>query len=70
MHRVEPDFADSTWFKSSYSDSTGGSCVEIAVAGGWVGVRDTKQHGNGPIHAFSHTAWAAFLAAVRAGEFE
>ena len=70
MYPIEPDFAGSTWFKSSYSDSTGGSCVEVAVSDAWVGVRDSKQHGRGPVHAFPTPEWSAFLAAVRAGEFD
>ncbi|MFR9727280.1 DUF397 domain-containing protein [Streptomyces sp. MS19] len=30
------------WRKSSYSDGSGGNCVEIAVLGGAVAVRDSK----------------------------
>jgi Domain of unknown function (DUF397) len=70
MYPAEPDFSGATWFTSSYTDGNGGSCVEVAVAGGWVGVRDSKQHGRGPVHAFPADEWSAFLAAVRADEFD
>jgi hypothetical protein len=70
MHPAEPDFTGATWFKSTYSDGNGGSCVEVAVAKGWVGVRDTKEHGCGPVHTFSAAEWSAFLAAVRRNEFD
>ncbi len=56
------------WRKSSYSNSTGG-CVEVAEAWRTVGVRDSKQHGTGPVLAFSAAAWQAFLAQVKAGRF-
>ena len=55
--------------KSSYSDDKE-HCVEIAPAERAVLVRDTKDHGTGPILAFPGTPWTAFLAAVRAGEFD
>jgi hypothetical protein len=54
------------WRKSSYSNSTGG-CVEVAEARRTVGVRDSKQHGTGPVLAFSTAEWQAFLAQVKAG---
>ncbi len=57
------------WHKSSYSNSTGG-CVEVAEARQTVGVRDSKQHGTGPVLAFGAAAWQAFLAQVKAGRFD
>ncbi|MFG2905194.1 DUF397 domain-containing protein [Kitasatospora sp. NPDC048286] len=63
--------AEPSWFKSSYS-SNGGDCVE--VAGNLVDsvrvvpVRDSKDSG-GPALVFPAEAWAAFVAAVRSGEF-
>jgi uncharacterized protein DUF397 len=57
------------WRKSSYSNSTGG-CVEIAAAPRTVGVRDTKQHGAGPVLEFSTAAWRAFLGQIKAGRFD
>jgi hypothetical protein len=70
MTAGEPDFTGAVWVTSTYSGDNNGTCVEVAVAGAWVGVRDSKQHGRGPVHAFPPPEWSAFLAAVRAGEFE
>jgi hypothetical protein len=55
------------WRKASYSASEGG-CVEVAGHEGVVLVRDTKDHGGGPVHRFSRAGWEAFTAGVRAGE--
>jgi len=57
------------WRKASYSASNGG-CVEVAGHEGMVLVRDTKDHGRGPVHQFTRAGWEAFTAAVRAGEFD
>ncbi|MBY8883879.1 DUF397 domain-containing protein [Streptomyces sp. PTM05] len=48
------------WFKSSYSDSHGGNCVEIAPCANAIRVRDSKDK-SGPQLAFSRDAWAAFV---------
>ena len=56
------------WHKSSYSGNAN-SCVEVGhAADGRVGVRDTKQHGRGPVLGFTRAEWQAFLAAVRSGQ--
>jgi hypothetical protein len=61
---------DLHWFTSSFSGSNGDSCVEVAhLPGGGVAVRDTKDRSL-PAHRHSATGWAAFLAGVRAGEFD
>lgn len=64
---VEVAFAD--WGKSSYSDANG-DCVEVARTEAVVGIRDSKQHGHGPILEFSRTEWDAFIRAVKVGEFD
>jgi len=64
---VEVAFAD--WRTSSYSDGNG-NCVEIANAVGAVGMRDSKQHGRGPVLEFTRAEWAAFIRAVKDGEFD
>ncbi|MDH6699900.1 DUF397 domain-containing protein [Streptomyces sp. MAA16] len=65
------DTPSSPWIKSSYSGS-GGSCVEWAPAHttstGTVPVRDSKDP-RGPVLALPITAFAAFVAGVRDGEF-
>ena len=64
------DVARATWRKSSIS-TYNGNCVEIArLRSDQVGVRDTKNHGTGPILAFTQNEWSAFLAGAKAGEFD
>lgn len=59
-----------SWRKSSRS-SGGDNCVEIASApDGSTGVRDSKQHGRGPVLEFNQAEWQAFLGAVKDGEFD
>lgn len=58
--------AEPTWFKSSYSGSGGGNCVEIAVAPTTVGIRDSKTPA-GPVLHVRDTAWGAFLTFVGTG---
>lgn len=51
------------WFKSSYSSSGDGDCVEVAVTPrlDTIHIRDSKNR-QGPELRLSLTAWAAFLA--------
>ncbi len=62
------DFSKATWRKSTHSANNG--CVEVAFADGWVGVRDSKQQGRGPVLEFTAAEWDAFLGGVRGGEFD
>jgi hypothetical protein len=48
------------WFKSSYSGSGGGECVEVAASPGAVHVRDSKDR-TGPSLSFSADAWTEFV---------
>jgi Domain of unknown function (DUF397) len=67
-----PHPAGHAWRKSSFSNGNSGAdgCVEVAVLPcGEVAVRDTKDRSRTP-HRHSAPAWQAFLAGVRAGEFE
>jgi hypothetical protein len=64
------DLSNATWRKSSYSGGNGGDCVEIGVlAVGGLAVRDSKDPG-GPKLVFAADEWAAFIAGVKAGEFD
>ncbi|EPH43730.1 DUF397 domain-containing protein [Streptomyces aurantiacus] len=64
-----PDLApDWAWRKSSYSDGTPSSCVEVAdlsphPAGG-IGIRDSKNP-QGPALTLGLPAWKAFLSGLR-----
>jgi hypothetical protein len=55
---------DPRWRKSSYSDN-GGDCVEAANRNGHVLVRDSKQHGRGPVLVLTADAWQAFAEQVK-----
>lgn len=58
---------DDAWFKSSYSDGTGNSCVEVAsrlATHGDILVRDSKDK-TGPALHFTQTEWDGLLALVR-----
>lgn len=58
------DPARGQWFKSSYSGPDR-DCVEVAhLAGGAVGVRDSKRRAGSALY-FDATAWDEFLASVR-----
>ena len=51
------------WRKSSYSNGSGGECVEVAHTAEPIRVRDSKDPA-GPVLAFSADAWAAFVREV------
>jgi uncharacterized heparinase superfamily protein len=60
--------AGATYRKSSRSTAAG-NCVEVAdLPSGHRAVRDSKNVA-GPVLTFSPSAWAAFTAGLRAGEF-
>ncbi|MFJ4188804.1 DUF397 domain-containing protein [Kitasatospora sp. NPDC089509] len=62
-----PDLSGANWRKSSFSGETG-ACVEVADGfPGVLPVRDSKDP-QGPALHFTADAWAAFIAAVRAGD--
>ncbi|MFF8671532.1 DUF397 domain-containing protein [Streptomyces sp. NPDC015242] len=54
-----------TWFKSSYSSSGSGDCLEVAACPDTIHIRDSKNR-QGPELRVSPTAWSAFL--THAGE--
>jgi hypothetical protein len=51
------------WKKSSYSTGAN-NCVETASAGCVVGVRDTKDYGQGVV-AVGAAAWIGFVASLK-----
>ncbi|MBF6334786.1 DUF397 domain-containing protein [Nocardia abscessus] len=63
------DSSEASWFKSGRS-SGGKECVEVAfLAGGHVGVRDSKNP-TGPALVFTPGEWDAFTAGMNDGEFK
>jgi hypothetical protein len=51
---------ESAWFKSSYSNDTGGSCVEVANLASQVGIRDSKNK-KGPALVVPTDSWGEFV---------
>ncbi|RRQ89456.1 DUF397 domain-containing protein [Streptomyces griseofuscus] len=59
------DLSDALWLKSSYSNGSGGDCVEVADnVPGVVPVRDSKVP-DGPALLLTATAWAPFVASLK-----
>ena len=54
------------WTRSSYCSDN--ACVEVAVDGDEVWVRDSKDP-DGPVLQFTADEWTAFVDGARAGEF-
>jgi hypothetical protein len=48
------------WFKSTYSGSDGGNCIEVAILPSTIHIRDSKTPTT-PHLTVSPSAWAAFL---------
>lgn len=57
-------FALVRWRKSSYSNGTGGECVEVADLGRSVGVRDSTRL-SGPHIAVRRSTWSEFVSSLR-----
>lgn len=66
---VEPDWASAEWRKSGRSSNQGGNCVEVAVVGDLIGLRDSKNPAGGVL-VFARDRWRDFLAGIRNGEFD
>ncbi|GAB7034001.1 DUF397 domain-containing protein [Streptomyces sp. NPDC021749] len=65
--RHTPELSAARWRKSSYSNTNGGSCVEIADnIPGIIPVRDSKNPG-GPAICVGEAAWAVFVGMVKDG---
>lgn len=52
------------WFKSSYSGSNGGNCIEVATTPSTIHVRDSKVP-DGPVLDLAPASWAALTAWAR-----
>jgi hypothetical protein len=53
------------WRKSSHSGNGGAACVEAGHTGGAVLVRDTTQHGAGPVLRVTPGDWTRLTARLR-----
>lgn len=66
---MKSQFIVTAFKKSSFSGAAQNDCVEVAgTADGGRAVRDSKDPGGGT-QFYSPHAWAAFIGAVKAGEF-
>ncbi|MGW2238580.1 DUF397 domain-containing protein [Streptomyces sp. NPDC001759] len=61
VEQVSENVSGLHWFKSSYSGSGGGDCVEVAAGLDAVFVRDSKAVGGGPVLRVGRGEWAAFV---------
>lgn len=65
MASTEPDLSTAVWRKSSYSNGSGGDCVEVRDnLPGVVPVRDSKVP-HGPALLIPATAWAPFVDSLK-----
>ncbi|MFF3765084.1 DUF397 domain-containing protein [Streptomyces sp. NPDC001922] len=61
------DLSTAQWHTSSYSNSNGGECVEVARnLPGIVPVRDSKDP-HGPALVFPAASWTSFVEGMRDG---
>jgi hypothetical protein len=58
------DSTRAAWRTSTHSNN-GGNCVEAAGHDGVVAVRDTTQHGTGPVLRFPAQAWRGFTGQIK-----
>jgi Domain of unknown function (DUF397) len=65
---MNENVCDLHWIRSSTSYGNG-ECVELAIWGQVVAVRDSKDP-DGPLLIFSRTEIGAFLEGVRRGDFD
>ncbi|WP_216915950.1 DUF397 domain-containing protein [Nocardia noduli] len=59
---------DKGWFKSGFSGSNGGACVQVRFTNGQAQVRDSKDQA-GPVLVFTRGEWEAFELGMFNGEF-
>ncbi|MFJ7130302.1 DUF397 domain-containing protein [Streptomyces sp. NPDC098101] len=60
------DLNNVTWRKSSYSNTDGGNCLEVADDLPHVPVRDSKTP-TAPALVFATSAWVSFVDGVKSG---
>jgi len=67
---VDVDLSYAIWRKSSYSNGSGGNCVETTkLPDGGRAVRHSKDP-DGPSLIFTKDEWDAFIKGVHASEFD
>jgi Domain of unknown function (DUF397) len=67
---VDIDLSRAVWHKSTFSNGSGGNCVEVAGnLPGIVAVRDSKNP-EGPRLTFTANTWSAFVTGIKRREFD
>jgi len=67
---VDVDLSPAIWHKSTFSNGSGGNCVETAkTPDGGRAVRHSK-HPDEPSLVFTASEWEEFVQGVRNGEFD
>lgn len=61
------DWNGAVWMTAAACNA--GSCVQVACAGGMVGVRDSKRP-DGPVLVYTPDEWLTFLAGAKKGDFD
>ena len=64
---MDVDLDGATWRKSTYSNGTGGNCVEVADLPDGRAVRDSR-HREGPVLVFTSDTWRAFVQGIESRE--
>lgn len=61
------DLSTAQWRKSSYSNGSGGECVEVSDTHPdmVIPVRDSKRAQDGPVLLFRPSAWTTFVATLK-----
>lgn len=58
------------WQAPNRCSPRGDNCVEVDIQPGAIYVRDGKLGDDSPIHQFDPAEWDAFVASVKAGQFD
>jgi hypothetical protein len=66
---MSASFDPALWRKSQRSSPSGDNCVEVALDGVRVGVRDSKDRGGSELQ-FDARSWREFLEGAKNGEFD
>lgn len=61
-----PDFSHAVWRKSTRSSETGGNCVEVAIVGDLILIRDSKNPAQ-PAISLRRIFWRAFVSRIKVG---
>ena len=66
---MDTDLSRAVWYKSTFSNGSGGDCVEVATnLPDIVAVRDSKDC-EGPNLTISDRSWSAFVQGIKHGDF-